>query len=355
MPMIRNRAVKSPKLLAMLSIQPPIRGDEALLRLAQARLGEAGLGGELYPGSPDHLAMLMAYRPDGQTCTAHLPRDIDLLSEAGQTVIGEYARRAAGVLYAILVHDQKVFETHPDAAVSAFLEAERRLQRIPNAPLLFVEYAAGLPLAFFAELFERTTALEHVCAAIDVSHVAIYCCRQTYAAQHPDNDVCALRPDSPELEDRIEAVQAAVAAANPAVVELVEQLAGLRKPLHLHLHDGHPLSTLSSFGVSDHLSFLQHVRLPFAYQGQHTLAGVFGLSGLRALIRAALAELTADHLSCMLEIHPQEGRSPLGEHAHLFSHWEDTYFAERMNYWLDRLLDNNVLLRDACALSLRSG
>lgn len=347
--------MNSPKLLAMLSIQPPICGDEALLRLAQARLAEAGLGGELYPDSPEHLAMLMAYRPDGQASTAHLPRDVDLLSDAGQSVICDYAICAAGELYGILVHDQKVFETQPQATVLAFEEVERRLQGITKAPLLFVEYAAGLPLEFFATLFEQTAALEHVCAAIDVSHVAIHCCRQTYAAQQQGDDVCALRPDSPELMDRIAAVQAAVASAKAAVVELVQRLARLRKPLHLHLHDGHPLSTLSAFGVSDHLSFLQHIRIPFPYQDRQLLAGIFGISGLRALMRAAMTELTADHLSCLLEIHPQEGRSPLGEHAHLFSHWEDKYFAERMNYWLDRLLDNGVLLRDACARSLRSG
>jgi hypothetical protein len=343
-----------PKLLAMLSIQPPIRGDEALLRLAQVRLAEAGLGGELYPGSPDHLARLLAYRPYGQACTAHLPRDIDLTSDTGQAVIEDYATCAAGQLYGILVHDQKVFQAQPEAALLAFAEAERRLQGIAKAPLLFVEYAAGLPLDLFAELFEQTAELEHVCAAIDVSHVAIYVCRQAYAAQYRDEDVCALRPNSPGLAERIGAVQAAVASAEPAVVKLMQRLARLHKPLHLHLHDGHPLSTLSAFGVSDHLSFLQHIRIPFSYQGRQTLSGVFGISGLRALMQAAMAELSVDQLSCMLEIHPQEGRSPLTEHAHLFSHWEDMYFAERMNYWLDRLLDNSVLLKDACALSKKS-
>jgi hypothetical protein len=344
-----------PKLLAMLSIQPPIQGDEALLRLAQARLSEAGLGGELYPESPEHLVRHLAYRPHGNACTAHLPRNIDLMTEAGQAVSGDYASYAGGELYGILVHDQSAFATHPEAAIRALERVDRRLQGIPKAPLLFVEYAAGIPLERFAELFQRTAALEHVCAAIDVSHVAIYACRQSYAAQHRGDDVCDLRPDSPVLADRIGAVQAAVAAAKPAVVELVQYLARLRKPLHLHLHDGHPLSTLSSFGVSDHLSFLQHIRIPFPYQGQQILGGIFGISGLRALVRAAMAELTADHLSCMLEIHPQEGRSPLGEYAELFNHWEDTYFAEWMNYWLDRLLDNSILLRDACVLSQQSG
>jgi hypothetical protein len=42
----------APKLLAMLSTQPPIEGDDALLRLAQSRLGAAGLGGSSTPGVP---------------------------------------------------------------------------------------------------------------------------------------------------------------------------------------------------------------------------------------------------------------------------------------------------------------
>ena len=52
----------------------------------------------------------------------------------------------------------------------------------------------------------------------------------------------------------------------------------------------------------------------------------------------------------MLEVHPQEGRTPLGVHAALLSHWKDVTNAERMNYWLDMLLLNASLLRDACGL-----
>ena len=41
-----------------------------------------------------------------------------------------------------------------------------------------------------------------------------------------------------------------------------------------------------------------------------------------------------------------EGRTPLGENAPLFSHWRDKSNAERMNYWLDMLVDNAILVRD---------
>lgn len=331
----------------MLTVQPPLQGDDALLRLAQVRFTETSLGGELYPGSPDHLVALRAFRPQGMVCTAHLPRNINLLEVAGQALVSEYARCAAGDLYGILVHDHKGFQRDPDATLEAFREADRRLSAIPGAPLLFVEFAAGLAPEFFASLFERTVSLRYVCAAVDVSHVGIHLCQKWYQTDYPGEDVCALRPTSAKLPERIGAVQAVVAAVPPAVVDLVRRLARLHKPLHLHLHDGHPLSTLSEFGVSDHLSFLQQIRLPFSYRGKHTLDGMFGVSGLRSVLQAARAVLAPEKLSCMLEVHPQEGRAPLREHAYLFTHWQDTYYAERMNYWLDRLLENAILVRDA--------
>jgi hypothetical protein len=52
----------------------------------------------------------------------------------------------------------------------------------------------------------------------------------------------------------------------------------------------------------------------------------------------------------MLEVHPQPGRKPLDQHAHLFEQWVDKTNAERMNYWLDRLIENGTLLRNACDL-----
>ena len=88
----------TPKLLAMLSTQPPIEGDDTLLRLAQSRLGAAGLGGELYPGSPEHRQRLLDYRPLELSCTAHLPRNINLLHAAGRAARMEFVRGAEGKL-----------------------------------------------------------------------------------------------------------------------------------------------------------------------------------------------------------------------------------------------------------------
>jgi hypothetical protein len=344
--------MSTPKLLAMLSIQPPIQGDETLLHLAQTRLAEAGLGGELYPGTPEHLSELISFRPAGRASTAHLPRGIDVLEIGGRASLMEYAQRAAGILLGILIHDQKAFADDLPRAIQAFRQIDQALASMPSKLLLFVEYAAGLDPEIFARLFEETAELEFVCAAVDVSHVGIHLCRAAYAERYPGEDVCALRPDSPELPQKIDDVQAVVKGAQTTSVELVARLARLGKPLHFHLHDGHPLSTLSEFGVSDHLSFLQQIRLPFLYHGKQTIEGIFGLSGLRALVQSAMIAMPPGQLSFMLEVHPQEGRAPLREHSHLFGHWQDKYFAERMNYWLDTLLENAALVRDACDMHL---
>ena len=331
----------------MLSIQYPIRGDDALLRLAQLRLGEAGLGGELYPQDPEHLSSLLAFRPSGAACTAHLPRNLDVLQAVDRERLLAFARTAAGQVYGLVVHDQRTFAQSPEAVLSAFRQIDGALAEVPDRPRLFVEYASGLVPEFYASLFEATADLDSISAALDIAHVAIQLCRTAYARRYPGQDVCQLTPDTAELPARIDDVQQCVAEALPGVLVLIGRLCALGKPLHFHLHDGHPLSTTSAFGVADHLSFLEQIPLPFCYRGRRMLAGVFGLRGLRLVVATALRGLTAEKLSFMLEVHPREGRRPLDRYAALFSHWHDQLFAERMNYWLDTLLENATLLRDS--------
>lgn len=337
----------APKLLSIMHIQPPITGDSALLELARLRLQEAGLGGELYPGSPEQVDALLSLRP-AQPCTVHLPRNINLLETAGQDAVIAFAERAAGKFFGLIVHDHDGFNGRLEEVVTAFRRLDQRLARIDDAPMLFVEYAVGLELDYFATLFERTRDLSHVSACIDIGHMGIFSCRQRFAERFGGQDVCVLRPDTADLPERIEAVQQAVREAQSIVVDLVSRLTALGKPLHFHLHDGHPLSTLSLFGVSDHLSFLQQISLPFPYQGRQLLDGIYGPEGLSRVIRAAMSGLPADKFSFMIELHPQPGRTPLDRHAYLFEHWTDKTNAERMNYWLDRLIENSTLIRNAC-------
>lgn len=339
----------TPKLLALMHIQPPIAGDTTLLQLARLRLQEAGLGGELYPGSPEHVDALLPFRTT-QPCTAHLPRDINLLDNNGQDAVVAFAERAAGKFFGLVVHDHDGFADRLEEVVIAFRSLDHRLNQIKDAPLLFVEYAVGLELDYFVTLFEKTRELTHVSACIDIGHMGIFTCKQRFAERFNSQDICALRSDSIDLPERIEAVQQAVRETPPIIVDLINRLTALGKPIHFHLHDGHPLSTLSLFGVSDHLSFLQQIPIAFPYQGRHLLQGIYGAEGLNRVIRAAMSGLPADKLSFTLELHPQPGRTPLNQHAYLFKHWTDKTNAERMTYWLDRLIENSTLLRNACNL-----
>src|SRR5271155_5807365 len=93
-----------PKLLAMM-IKQGIEGDDALLRLAQMRFQEAGLGGELYPESPEEFQQQLTFRPANRPCTVHLPRNINLLRPEGLARVLEFAARAAGNVHGIVVHD----------------------------------------------------------------------------------------------------------------------------------------------------------------------------------------------------------------------------------------------------------
>ena len=137
----------------------------------------------------------------------------------------------------------------------------------------------------------------------------------------------------------------------PLCSSAIEGIGAIGKPLHFHLHDSHPSSTFSEFGVSDHLSFLQEIPIPFAYRGAHTLPTIFGPLGLLRVVSAALRTPAAQVLSFTLEIHPPAGRSELREYGHLFKHWRDLTNAERMNHWIDVLLQNHRLLRDACGMA----
>lgn len=331
------------KILAMLATQG-MEGDDALLRLAQRRLEEAGLGAELYPETVEQLRQQLAFCPTGRPCTAHLPRDINLLRPEDRERMLAYAAEATGRLEGVLVHDHGQFAEWPDRAEAALREADQRLARLPRAPRLFVEYASGLPLDCFALLFENTRDLQHVSAAVDISHVGIQVCRNLYEQSFPRVDICSLAT-SADLPQQIDAIQRTVAQARPVVVALVQRLVRVGNPLHFHLHDGHPLSTLSRWGVADHLSFLQEIRLPFTYQGRQRAEGLFGPVGLSEILRTARRGLAWEQLTFLIEVHPQEGRIPLGVYAPLFAHWENRTNAERMNYWLEMLEQTAYLLR----------
>ena len=114
-------------------------------------------------------------------------------------------------------------------------------------------------------------------------------------------------------------VEAAVNAGAAAALDVVEAISALKKPVHFHLHDGHPLSTVSPFGVSDHLGFQAEIPLNFEYRGRRAVAPMFGPEGLAKVVSRAV-RVHGGHAVCSftLEIHPTFERLPLGDAAPLF-------------------------------------
>jgi hypothetical protein len=346
MPGKGKKAVPCPRILAL--FQKRIDGDDALLQLARLRFSQAGLGTEFYAETPEELDYLLHFKPHPETPAAvHLKRGLDVLDTGGRTNISDFAARARGRIFGLVVHDQMEISTQFDAYTKALGELDLLLQA-ENGPHLFIEYAAGLDTKAFVDLFRKVRGLENVSACIDTGHVGIWKAREVFSQIHPGSDVCNIRTSDPGVSDLMEDIVRAVEAALPETLRVVRELAALGKPLHLHLHDGHPLSAANPFGVSDHMSFLDAVPLPFEFRGKESLDLMYGPSGLSSIVSTSLGKLTPDKVSFSLEIHPGRGRIPIDNAPHLFDHWSDRTNAERMNFWLAVLAQNEKLIEQTC-------
>jgi hypothetical protein len=323
--------------------QRRVDGDDALLRLARLRFDQAGLAAEVYADTPDQLEWILGFAPPSpHRPVVHLSRQVNLLEEPGRAVIEAFASGFCGRIGGLVVHDKKEMAGRADDLVAGLRTLGARLDGLPDGPMLFLEYAAGLELDWFLEVAERLRDVPSVGACIDVGHVGIAQARASFARVHRGLDVAAMHPGDTRLPEVVADVEAAVASALPAVLRLTRSLGRLGKRFHLHLHDGHPLIP----GLSDHFSFLTRVPVPFEYQGRRSLDPLYGPAGLSAIVRAA-AQAGGDRVSLTLEIHQAEGRRPLGDAAGLFGHWRDHTNAERMNHWLLVLDENAALVASA--------
>lgn len=314
-------------------------GDEALLRLMRLRFEQAGIGAELHPRDPDDLERLLAFAPqDGPLPTAHLARDLDLLSAEDRACVATFARRFSGRMAGFVVHDQPHMADRTDALVAALRTLDDDIAG--HGPVVFVEYASGHPPGWFADLGMRVADLASVSFCIDIGHVGLHQAHRAFAASTPDVGLERLRSGGELLARHVDQLEDAVATALPTVLALTRDLARAGKPLHLHLHDAHPLIP----GLSDHVSFLSRVPLPFDHRGRRSLDTMFGPDGLCEIVDTAVSSSADAPPSLMLEIHQVEGRRPLDDAADLFGHWTDRTNAERTNHWLAVLAENARLL-----------
>jgi len=288
----------------------------------------------------------MKFRPSEKApVVVHLPRDFHLADPRSQGRILDFASRFAGRVHGLVFHDHTDMAWHREDSLRAAGEMESRLAKIDRCPMLFIEYAAGLEPNTFARFFASIRELTRISACIDVGHVGIRQARGAYSQIHPGQDICELKSQDALLPQVMADVEAAVSAAAVTVLDLVEGFGALGKPVHFHLHDAHPLSTFSPFGVSDHLSFLTEIPLRFDYRGRRSVPLMFGPAGLSRIVGKAIE--TIGRVSFTLEIHPTMDRLSLGDDvAALFEHWQDKTNAEQMNHWLSVLDRNHALLRE---------
>jgi len=343
-------AASTPPILAL--FQKRIEGDDSLLALARMRFEQAGLGAEIYAGHPDELAHLLKFKPANDApAVVHLPRGLNMPDPSSHAQVREFARRFAGRVMGMVVHDQRELVSRPGDYLRGVRDLNACLEAIPHSPWLFIEYAVGLEPADFARFAEAIAPCRRTSVCVDVGHVGIWQTRSAFSALHPGRDACDLKPVHPELPALAADVQRAAATALPAVQDLIQRLGTIEqhKHIHFHLHDGHPASTFSPYGVSDHLSFFTEIPLPFEHEGRRKLPTLFGPEGARRIIATALETLGPRQCSFTLEIHEQEGRRPLEDAAPLFDHWRDKTNAERVNHWMAVLRENQQLILRAVA------
>jgi hypothetical protein len=326
--------------------QRRVAGDDALLKLAGLRFAQMGLAAEVYADTPEELEHVLRFVPPHPYLpVVHLNRRVNVLHESGRAVVREFADRFAGRLRGVVVHDSREMGAQTDRLLTVMRELDGRLRARPDGPVVFLEYAAGLEPAWFAEVAERLQDAERVSCCLDVGHIGIRQATARFMHSHSDLSLRDLHPDDGRLPDLVADVQAAVGSAVGDVLDVTRSISRLGKPVHFHLHDGHPLVP----GLADHFSFLMRLPIPFSYRDRGSLSMMYGPSGLASIVSAALESSRSQEVSFTLEIHQVEGRLPLADASRLFAHWRDITNAERMNYWLSVLADNAMLVSQRLA------
>ena len=336
--------------------QKRIDGDDALLELARLRFQEAGMSSELYADSLEELSWMLGFKPlpDAQV-VVHLSRAINFFDESGRWQFLNFASAFKDQIYGFVIHDMGEIKDNFNDYIAIVRDINSSLMSQGSGPSLFIEYAGGLEPDFFCKIFRTISDLERVSACIDIGHIGIWQARENFFKKHHGIDICSFNPSHPHLHEMIDDIEDATHNGLVSTVRtVIQDLGSHKKPLHFHLHDGHPLSPFSPYGVSDHLSFFKEIPIPLTFKGKNSLPTMFRPSGLEEIVSQALTVLNPEQLSFILEIHPTFETAPLNGYSYLFKHWQNKTHAEQMNHWLSVLTQNHYLLIDSCQKNLQN-
>lgn len=297
------------------------------------------MAAELYADTPEQLERELRFLPPHPALpVVHLNRHVNPLHEDGQSLIEAFIRQFRGRLLGLVIHDRAEMAEKIPEVVSAMNKVTAAGGRA-GSPTVFLEYAVGMEPERFVELAQQLAEINDASVCIDIGHIGIRESRRRLASIHTNlalDTLCCEAEKAPEL---ISDIQSATRSSLDMVIDIIRTLGKLGKPLHFHLHDGHPLIP----GLADHFSFLTRLPIPFIWEGRFSLEQMYGLHGLSQVLTAIARNCPVDKFSVTLEIHQSEGRLPLGNATNLFAHWEDLTNAERMNYWLSVLADNYAI------------
>lgn len=319
--------------------QRRVRGDDAIFRLAQLRFAESGMAAELYADAAEQLEHELRFLPPQPALPiVHLNRYVNLLHEDGRGLTEYFVRQFRGRLLGLVIHDQPEMAGRIPEVVSA-MNRVTKTERHLDGPTVFLEYAAGMEPERFVELAQQIVDIQGASVCIDIGHIGIRESRRRLAQIHTNLDIDTLRKEAGRAPELISDVQSAIRSSRQVVLDMIRAIGKIGKPLHFHLHDGHPLIR----GLPDHFSFLSRLPVPVNWDGRYSLEPMYGLNGLAQVLKTIAMNCPSDRVSITIEVHQTEGRLPLGNATELFTHWEDLTNAERMNYWLSVLADNHLI------------
>ena len=140
---------------------------------------------EVYAENPDQLEYLLGYVPEHDTLpVVHLNRSADLLRQSGRDLIESFATRFAGRVAGLVVHNKQLIAQRL-ADVADTMRALGTPQTANSGrPIVYLEYATGLPVDRFAALSEQLAGVELASLCIDIGHVAIQHARSVSLTSH---------------------------------------------------------------------------------------------------------------------------------------------------------------------------